>query len=260
MSFPLSVSLQFAFTESCTDSNPPVWTSTIANTSSARDRTGLHSWSIGGSGLSCHSARIMPISTRPTDFYSRPTATGCKTTIARPCIPGSEPFPHRVAISPTQQQLTFLLCSIEDVVKSGKAHGATREDIYGCLYFHVSDQLRAFAARLARLNIAFKVFNRDSVALAGALARNALAPRGVPQSMRFDRIEASNVVDASYLGLAPVLEAWGRFLKRTRDATFLAYFMNWPGDQAGARPDETHGDIEALMDKCIELGRASHVL
>ena len=130
--------------------------------------------------------------------------------------------------------------SIEEVIKSGKKHGATREDLYGCLYFHVSDQLRSFADRLSRFNISIKVFCVDTIDLSNSIKRGHLVDFGVPSTILFDRIDVSNVVDAEYLGVSRVVDAWGGFLKRRTDATMVGYFMNWPARQEGAEPGSPH--------------------
>ena len=145
--------------------------------------------------------------------------------------------------------------SIEDVIASGKAHGTTRDDLYGCLYFHVSDQLRTFANRLACLKVTFKCFNMDIIDLSTAIVHNKLLPFGINSSIRFDRIEVSNVVDNAYAGVAPVIESWGKLLKRTSDASLLAYFMNWSQYEGGAQPIISSGKHNQLWGKLKEEGR-----
>jgi hypothetical protein len=72
----------------------------------------------------------------------------------------------------------FKTCSIEDVVKAGKAHGAQSVDLYGCLYFYLSDQLRMFADRLSKFRISFCIFDRDARDLAKDLRAGELISHG----------------------------------------------------------------------------------
>lgn len=127
--------------------------------------------------------------------------------------------------------------------------------MYGCLYFHVTDQLRQFIDRLCSLNIEFKVFKMDAVALSKSIERNSLASFGVPSTTRFDRIEVSNTLDTEYIGVVGVVDAWGKFLKRRRDATLVGYFMNWPVREPRAKPGVE--DTEAIMRGLIIEGKVS---
>ncbi|GJE94082.1 zf-MYND and DUF4470 domain-containing protein [Phanerochaete sordida] len=125
---------------------------------------------------------------------------------------------------------------IEEVVASGKAHGTTREDLYGCLYFHVSDQLRAFADRLARYDVSFTISTADPTELAPLIRLGMLADIGVPATIRFDRIDAASFADRNREGAADVLGAWGRFLRNDTQATLLAQFVDWPMFAEGGFP------------------------
>jgi hypothetical protein len=151
--------------------------------------------------------------------------------------------------------LNVSYCSIEDVISSGKAHGTTREDLYGCLYFHVTDQLRDFIDRLARFNVSLKVFNKDTVDFSREITRNELSSLGIDSSTRFDRIEVSNIMDVEYVGVTQVIDSWGKFLKKAEDATLLGYFMNWPAHQPGAEPYKDNRDITQSMKRLSESGR-----
>lgn len=146
--------------------------------------------------------------------------------------------------------------SIEEAIRSGKAHGATREDIFGCLYYHVTDQLRGFVDRLIDLKISIKLFNEDTVKLAETISKNDLLSLDLPSNVRFDRIEVSNIMDLEYVGIPGVIDAWGGLLKRTRDATLVGYFMNWAHHQPGGQPG-LGGDTRKLTDKLVKAGRVS---
>ena len=144
--------------------------------------------------------------------------------------------------------------SIEEAVSSGKSHGTTWEDLYGCLYFYISDQLHALAERLSLLNVSFKVLNQDAVELSRAIASNSLSHFGVGSETFFDRIEFSNIGDTNYVGIAPMVDAWGKYLKKTKDATLLGYFMNWTEEQPDAVP-QTEDELRALQHKLSNEGK-----
>lgn len=143
-----------------------------------------------------------------------------------------------------------ILDSVEDVIKSGLAHGATRQDLFGCLYFHVSDTLREFTDRLSRFNIKFKMFCDETTKLSHALRSDALRSLGLPATVRFDRIEVSNIMDRQYLGISRTMDAWGRFLKAD-DATLIGYFMDWVRHQPGGVPDASQ--YESLEERLRDV-------
>ncbi|KAF9241411.1 hypothetical protein BU15DRAFT_73531 [Melanogaster broomeanus] len=93
------------------------------------------------------------------------------------------------------------------VIEAGKAHRATPEDIYGWLYFMLSDELRTFARRIRALPISFHVFGTDARYLSLSITEGELTAYGIPPTVRFDRVEASNILDPNYIGMQDVLEA-----------------------------------------------------
>lgn len=124
---------------------------------------------------------------------------------------------------------------IGDVVNVGKAHGANAEDIYGCLYFFLSEQLRGVADRLQTTSTSFLVQMLDACDLACKIRDGSLTADGIPSSIRFDRIEVSNIIDANYVGLNNVLMSWSPLLCDNRTAAIVGYFMNWFMVQANGR-------------------------
>ncbi|KIP04172.1 hypothetical protein PHLGIDRAFT_93808 [Phlebiopsis gigantea 11061_1 CR5-6] len=146
---------------------------------------------------------------------------------------------------------------IDEVIKSGNAHGASREDLYGCLYFHVSDQLYEFADRLSRFDISLNILGRDAVELSSSIKKGDLTSQfGIPSSIRFDRIDVSNIVDEHYkIGIAGVIDAWGDFLKPDKEATIIGHFTNWSGKDVDAEPNGHNCDAEALFTIAQNKGR-----
>lgn len=144
--------------------------------------------------------------------------------------------------------------STVEVVQSGKDHGCTREDIYGCLYFHLVDELLAFAERLSTFEITFKLTQCDPIALANRIRRND-APFGLTSTTRFDRIDLGDTLDHKGLGVASMLDAWGGLLKRDKNATMLGCFVKWAMERDDSQPSVEEcvsGSINAKLDR---LGR-----
>ncbi|EEB91556.1 hypothetical protein MPER_10064, partial [Moniliophthora perniciosa FA553] len=120
---------------------------------------------------------------------------------------------------------------LSEVIKVGKEHGTTEEDIMGCLFFYVKDQLLEFSKRLRRFRTAITMYDQDAATLPASLP---------PHLRRFDRIEASNVMDKKYLGVDKVLRSWGPLLDRYRNGSALiGSFASWTVDcrRGSARDD-----------------------
>lgn len=117
---------------------------------------------------------------------------------------------------------------LTEIIARGNAHGAQEEDIYGCLYFFLTEQLRTFARRIRSFRISFKLFAlKATEELSADLKRGRFRNLGLPASIRFDRIEVSNIIDANYVGLREVVDQWGPLLAKQRNAVLVGYFMNW---------------------------------
>ncbi|KAF9225920.1 hypothetical protein BS17DRAFT_807426 [Gyrodon lividus] len=120
-----------------------------------------------------------------------------------------------------------LALSPEDVIKSGQAHGAQPEDIYGCLYFYLSDQLRTFAKRIRELHITFYVSSTDPRILAKDISSGQYLMYGLPPSTRFNRIDVANTLDADHVGVQDVLRSWGPLLAQGDTAAIIGVLLNW---------------------------------
>ncbi len=137
---------------------------------------------------------------------------------------------------------------MRDVRAAGKQHGTPEEDIYGCLYFYLKDQLRGFVHRLRTLNISITLCGLDATVLSTAIRQGSLAQHGIPPSIQFDRIHMSNILDYNYVGLSRVLEYWAGFLADTKHAVLLGYFINW----FCLQPDgQIHGASDAVVARAI---------
>lgn len=142
------------------------------------------------------------------------------------------------------------------VVEAGKAHGAVRADLYGCLYFYLSDLLREFADRLGRFRISFRMFQSDAGELSKTMQSGALSPYGLPETTRFDRIDVSNIIDIEYMGILRVLSDWGPLLNSdaNKHASLIGYSMNWAAHQQGAKAEQDD-DIERSIEILSSSGR-----
>ncbi|KAK7685060.1 hypothetical protein QCA50_011897 [Cerrena zonata] len=140
-----------------------------------------------------------------------------------------------------------------DILKVGQRLGASREDLYGCFYFFISEQLQQFSHRIQNFRISFYVFDQDVLDLSKILQNGGLAKAGIPSTMTFDRIDVSNIVDAEYVGIPKTISHWGPLLAPGSDATLLGYFMNWVCKQRGGRLSSLgdRAEAERLMLKGI---------
>lgn len=84
-----------------------------------------------------------------------------------------------------------------------------------------------FAQRLRQFHIAFKILSSEACELSNGIRDNIFIPLGIPASIRFDRIEVSNILDANYVGIHGVLNHWAPLLAETSTAVIFGYFMNW---------------------------------
>ncbi|KAG2123462.1 hypothetical protein DEU56DRAFT_48468 [Suillus clintonianus] len=145
---------------------------------------------------------------------------------------------------------------VGQVLDAGTANGAQPEDIYGCLYFFLSHQLRTFARHLRKFRISFRVVTTDASNLSRLIREDDFSSFGIPSSVRFDRIDVSNILDVNYLGIRDVLTHWGPLLKKSRTAAIVGYFMNWAIVQPNGRAFAA-GRIESpkIFRALVEKGR-----
>ena len=152
--------------------------------------------------------------------------------------------------------------SISAVIKAGEAHGASRADLYGCLYFYLSDQLRTFANRLRRFRIKFGVFSEDPHSLACDLRENLLAPHGFPAGTKFDRIDVSNLLDGAERTKIPnIITDWGPMMEENKHATLIGSFTEWHRHQKNASVATSSEETKSeFISKLITEDRVSSVI
>jgi hypothetical protein len=135
--------------------------------------------------------------------------------------------------------------SIDEVIASGREHGATKQDLFGCLYFYLSETLRKFASRIRSGNYTFHIYDKDCIDLAASIK---LGQYEGLRAITFDRIELSNVIDDQYLGFDRSLRAWSPFLNSKNPyATIIAYSMNWVLEHPEARFPRDRSAISRML-------------
>ncbi|KIK98607.1 hypothetical protein PAXRUDRAFT_133868 [Paxillus rubicundulus Ve08.2h10] len=150
---------------------------------------------------------------------------------------------------------------LDKVFESGKARGAQSEDVYGCLYFFLSDQLRTFARRIREYPISFYVFNSEACALAKEIIQGTYMAYGIPPTLRFDRIDVSNIMDPNYVGPRSVLKVWGPLLAKSDNTALTGYFMNWMAyAEKGCAVDAGTAVIMNIMEAMIKNDRVQRCL
>ena len=115
-------------------------------------------------------------------------------------------------------------------MKSGAAHGAQLEDIYGCLYFHLSDHLREFRQRIrTKFTTSFRI---TSLALTewAVYIREARPPH-----VKSDRIDVGDNMDHDRSGTKAVLPVFALLLSPGKDAAIVGYYKSWPKVQRDGR-------------------------
>jgi hypothetical protein len=83
--------------------------------------------------------------------------------------------------------------------------------------------------------------------------KNLLSEFKLPSSIKFDRIDVSNILDANYVGIRDVLTLWGPLLRESRSAAIVGYFMNWAISQNAGSTTTAGGDVmKRLLPRVIE--------
>ncbi|KAF4311294.1 hypothetical protein GTA08_BOTSDO13075 [Botryosphaeria dothidea] len=109
--------------------------------------------------------------------------------------------------------------AIEDALRKTPL---AKNDLYGGLFFHISELLVDFCEKVQRMKISFVLLHVDAVDLPKSLANDFNLTKS------FDRIEVSNIADGGYLGskcldiFAPLL----RPLDENPCATLVTLFIN----------------------------------
>jgi hypothetical protein len=100
----------------------------------------------------------------------------------------------------------------------------------------------------------------DASALSTSIRDGGLSSL-IPSSMRFDRVDVSNILDTEYVGIPGVLGNWGPLLKPASDAAIVGHFMNWVPKQPGSSASNSAQEVLGpLTNKMTDLGRVGVLL
>ncbi|KIM26482.1 hypothetical protein M408DRAFT_25436 [Serendipita vermifera MAFF 305830] len=156
--------------------------------------------------------------------------------------------------------------NISEVISFGTSCGTTSEDIFGCLYFYLSNQLRKFKEQLGTLKITFHLSDIDSRELASVIKWSSLQPRLPPANSRidlpykFDRIDVSNTTDDEYVGFERTILDWGTLLKTENiHSTLLTYSMNWMWTEPNSLPESNDAALVKIAMQLMEEKRLGDI-
>jgi len=83
----------------------------------------------------------------------------------------------------------------------------------------------------------------------------------IPSTIKFDRIDVSNILDANYVGPHDVLTLWGPLLGKSGNAALLGYFMNWTKLQRNGRASEAGGRVmKDVIKKLLEKEKVIFIM
>ncbi|PPQ96104.1 LOW QUALITY PROTEIN: hypothetical protein CVT26_004738 [Gymnopilus dilepis] len=145
--------------------------------------------------------------------------------------------------------------NIEEIVATGPAYGCQTADIFGCLYFYLSEQFRKFTGRLREFKIQFKFVDKNSHVIADYLKGGIFSKIGLTENTVFDRIDMSNLADNEKTGgIAGVLKDWAPFVnKKNRNATLFGHSTGWVTQQRKGQPGPT--EMQALTLQLLSKGK-----
>lgn len=124
---------------------------------------------------------------------------------------------------------------MRDVLPSGAKHGCHEEDLSGCLFFYVKEQLALFARRAREWGVRVHLTHLLVNELAEHVAREdpELAPF---RPGCFDRVDLPGLIDQLQDSVHLVFDYCGPFLRRGNPhAALLVRMFRWHGRRLGAR-------------------------
>lgn len=105
---------------------------------------------------------------------------------------------------------------IQQIRQRAGASSVTSNDLYGCLYFALSQTLQVFRERVRNSRIHFTSLCTDAAKI------DEILP-----GLSYDRIDTSNIADMNYLGIRDVLRKFGPWLRSDRPhATLTTRLLN----------------------------------
>jgi hypothetical protein len=104
--------------------------------------------------------------------------------------------------------------------------------------------------------MSFSLFASDARLLPKDIREGLISRCGIPPSIRFDRIEVSNILDANYAGINDVLLNWPPLMAESNNSVIVGYFMNWftiqeDGRAQNAGENTARRILERVTDKTM---------
>ena len=191
--------------------------------------------------------------TAPNTSFFSPSGTWLPNNVENPFA--SWEYVTKVSTFTLYADAGHVHCSPNEVVKTGQAHGTQPEDIYGCLYFYLSDQLQKFAKRIRELDVTFHVFNMSAHTLARDILGGQYSRCGLTPSVRFNRVDlAYTLADPGYM--RDVLKSWTPLLAEGDTAAIVGVFSDWTDSQKdGSVVGLDEAAVAPIVGKLMKLGR-----
>ncbi|KAM6496746.1 hypothetical protein JOM56_007219 [Amanita muscaria] len=165
------------------------------------------------------------------------------------------PFPLTLSFSPQGEWLGQPMFNplrgfdVARVLESGANHKVEPADIMGCLFFHIKDELKEFATRVALLNVNIHLTQFDPKVLCRGLAISAIPAfeRG-----RFDRIDLSDLIDT--VGLKELLDGWAPLMNKQNHCSCITMRSEkWYSTRPKATARTNPRIFDLLRRKCQSL-------
>jgi hypothetical protein len=107
-----------------------------------------------------------------------------------------------------------------------------------------------------KIKMSFSLFASDARLLPKGIREGLFSQCGIPPSIRFDRIEVSNILDTNYVGINDVLFNWSPLMAESNTSVIVGYFMNWFAIQEDGRAQNASETIarsilRRVMDKTM---------
>ncbi len=135
------------------------------------------------------------------------------------------------------------------VLESGARHAVDFADVFGCLFFHIKDQLREFAKRMKEFNIHLHLTQYDAKILSKGVFAGVLPAF---QGPCFDRVDASHLVDG--VGVKACLADWGPLLRKGNPcAAILMHSRSWHMNRPDASAQAHPRTVDWLVKKCYNM-------
>ncbi|KAJ7714327.1 hypothetical protein B0H14DRAFT_3171451 [Mycena olivaceomarginata] len=137
------------------------------------------------------------------------------------------------------------------VQNSGIKHGTSPEDILGCLFFHVKDELREVRAAGQRSSASIYTSPRSSPGCSRRASPSARCRRSRTPRTSIGSVTA-NLVD--FVGMRACLADWGPLLNRENEfASILMQTKAWHTHQPHATAQWGPHAMKVLEDKCNKV-------